>query len=137
MEHEYGPARVQERDALQPILAGSIAFARHTDRAAAAHLLEAGLDGVVSLHLGDARQVLRSIEPEKPFDFVFIDAVKEQSFEYLDAVRPKLARRSILVTDNTLTHADELASFVEHLRHWPGATSCQVPVGNGFELTVV
>ena len=35
IEHEYGPARVQDKDALRPILAGSIAYARHIDRAAA------------------------------------------------------------------------------------------------------
>ncbi|WP_052667144.1 sugar phosphate isomerase/epimerase family protein [Nitriliruptor alkaliphilus] len=36
VEHEYPPARVQDRDALLPILAGSLAFTRHIDRAAAA-----------------------------------------------------------------------------------------------------
>ena len=36
VEHEYTPARVQDRDALAPILAGSIAFTRAIDRAAAA-----------------------------------------------------------------------------------------------------
>ncbi len=36
VEHEYGPARVQERALLEPILAGSIAFTRHIDEAAAA-----------------------------------------------------------------------------------------------------
>ncbi len=35
VEHEYGPARVQDADALLPILKGSIAFARAIDRAAA------------------------------------------------------------------------------------------------------
>lgn len=35
VEHEYGPARVQERDALRPILEGSIAFTRKIDQAAA------------------------------------------------------------------------------------------------------
>jgi len=35
VEHEYGPARVQERDALLPILKGSIAFTRSIDEAAA------------------------------------------------------------------------------------------------------
>ncbi|MCP5056674.1 MAG: TIM barrel protein [bacterium] len=35
VEHEYPPARVQEKDALLPILKGSIAFTRHIDRAAA------------------------------------------------------------------------------------------------------
>jgi hypothetical protein len=36
VEHEYGPARVQDKAALLPILAGSIAFVRAIDRAAAA-----------------------------------------------------------------------------------------------------
>jgi sugar phosphate isomerase/epimerase len=36
VEHEYPAARVQDKELLQPILAGSIAFTRHIDRAAAA-----------------------------------------------------------------------------------------------------
>jgi hypothetical protein len=35
VEHEYGPARVQDRERLRPILEGSIAFVRHIDEAAA------------------------------------------------------------------------------------------------------
>ncbi len=35
VEHEYPPARIQDRDRLRPILAGSIAFVRHIDEAAA------------------------------------------------------------------------------------------------------
>ena len=35
VEHEYPPARVQQREALLPILKGSIAFTRHIDEAAA------------------------------------------------------------------------------------------------------
>ena len=35
VEHEYPPARIQDRERLKPILQGSIAFVRHIDRAAA------------------------------------------------------------------------------------------------------
>ena len=35
VEHEYSPARVQDVEALEPILAGSVAFTRHIDEAAA------------------------------------------------------------------------------------------------------
>ena len=35
VEHEYPPARVQDRERLKPILQASIAFVRHIDRAAA------------------------------------------------------------------------------------------------------
>ena len=40
------------------------------------------------------------------------------------------------MTDNTVTHAADLAPFVARLRGLPGFTSCGVAVGNGFELTV-
>lgn len=36
VEHEYPLARVQDKDALAPILKGSIAFTRYIDQAAAA-----------------------------------------------------------------------------------------------------
>ena len=84
----------------------------------------------------DARTVLTGIKPQAPFDFVFIDATKAQSNEYLDAVWNKLAPGCVLVTDNTATHAEELAPFVARLRSLPEFTSCGVAVGNGFELTV-
>ena len=35
VEHEYGAARIQDRDTLRPVLQGSIAFTRHIDQAAA------------------------------------------------------------------------------------------------------
>jgi len=103
--------------------------------AATAHLAEAGLADHVTVHKGDARDVLTALDPDRPFDFVFIDAVKEQSFDYLHAVRPHLADRAILVTDNTTTHAEALSEFVAHLRGMHDVCSSHVPVGNGFELT--
>lgn len=106
-------------------------------KAATEHLRQAGLLDVVTVHHADAREAIPAVNPERPFDFVFIDAVKEQSFDYLRAVTPKLARFATIVTDNTTTHAQQLAAFVEHLRSLPGARSCAVNVGNGFELTLL
>jgi predicted O-methyltransferase YrrM len=105
-------------------------------RAARANLREAGLADVVSLHEGDAVEVLPGLQPRSPFDFVFIDATKAQCDAYLGAVLGKLAPSCTLVTDNTLTHAEELAPFLGRLRGLDGFTSCEVAVGNGFELTV-
>lgn len=104
--------------------------------AASAHLAQAGLSEYVTLHLGDAREVIASIEPRQPFDCVFIDAVKQQCFDYLAAVWPRLANHAMLITDNTHTHAAELAPFVAHLRGHRHLRSCGINVGNGFELSV-
>jgi predicted O-methyltransferase YrrM len=105
--------------------------------AATRHLTEAGLIDAVTLHQGDARAMLQVIKPAQPFDCVFIDAVKEQSMHYLEAVLPKLAERAMLMTDNTRTHAQELAGFVAHLRSLPHASSVAFDIGNGFEVTLI
>lgn len=109
----------------------------HKIEAATEHLSQAGLDDVVTLHLGDGREVLKTLTPDRPFDFCFIDAVKEQSMAYLHALVPLLADRAMLVTDNT-HHPDpeRLKEFVAHLRSLENTHSCGVPVGNGFELTI-
>lgn len=104
--------------------------------AAGKHLAQAGLDRVVRQHPGDARQTLGQVKPDKPYDFVFIDAVKSQSLAYLQALWPMLGDDVMLVTDNTVSHAEQLAGFVKHLRGLPDFASCQVAVGNGFELTI-
>lgn len=100
------------------------------------HLEAANLAETVTLHEGDARQAVAVFRPVEPFDFVFIDAVKSQCFEYLEAVWPKLAPRAVLATDNTRTHPEQLADFVAHLRGLSALRSCDVPVGNGFELSL-
>jgi hypothetical protein len=62
VEHEYPPARVQERDALLPILKGSIAFVRAIDRAAAAmHALQSEVLPAQGIPVqGVGRQAFRS-----------------------------------------------------------------------------
>lgn len=105
--------------------------------AARGHIEEAGLGDVVEFHLGDARAELKHFDPGSGYDFVFVDAVKEQSGEYLDALQGKLASRVTIATDNVLTHGEQTRDFVERLRGLDGASSCLVAVGNGLELTLL
>ena len=109
--------------------------------AARRHLEAAGLIDTCTLHLGDAIELLDNFTLEQPIDFAFIDAVKSQCFDYFEQLLPHLAEHALIATDNTLTHADELADFQAHLRELKltgrCVQSCNVPVGNGFELTVI
>jgi len=115
----------------------SIDAAEKKHQAAGEHLEQAGLRAHVTLHLGPAQSVLPGLQPERPFDFVFLDAMKQELPAYLAAVRPLCASGAVLATDNTHTHPQQLADFVAELRAIAGARSCDVPVGNGFELTVL
>jgi len=106
-------------------------------KAATENLAKADLIDQVTIHFGRAQEMIPQITPDEPFDFFFIDAKKAECFEYLEAAWPKLADRCVIITDNTITHADELAEFSQHMRDHPEIiSSASVELGNGFELSV-
>ena len=54
----------------------------------------------ITLHLGPALETIATLEGE--FDFVFIDADKENYDAYFEAVLPRLAEGGLIAIDNTL-----------------------------------
>ena len=61
---------------------------------------EARLPCRVVFHEGEALEVIPRLTG--PFDFVFIDCVKTEYDDYLDAIFPKLVRGAVIVCDNLL-----------------------------------
>lgn len=61
---------------------------------------EAQLPCRVVFHEGEALEVIPRLTG--PFDFVFIDCVKTEYEDYLDAIFPKLVRGAVIVCDNLL-----------------------------------
>jgi caffeoyl-CoA O-methyltransferase len=60
----------------------------------------AGLEDVVDLRIGDAKEVLQSLEGR--FDLVFIDADKENYCNYYDLVIDKVPAGGYILADNVL-----------------------------------
>ncbi|HYY33215.1 MAG TPA: class I SAM-dependent methyltransferase [Gaiellaceae bacterium] len=54
----------------------------------------------ITVHLGPALDTIKQLEGE--FDFVFIDADKENYLNYYEALLPRLAPRGLMAIDNTL-----------------------------------
>ena len=54
----------------------------------------------ITLHLGPALETIAALEGE--FDFVFIDADKENYDAYFEAVLPRLSAGGLIAIDNTL-----------------------------------
>jgi len=94
----------------------------------------AGLSECVESQTGSAAEVLATIEG--PFDFVLNDADKENCSRYVELLAEKLSDRAIVLTDNTLTHPEQLADFLAWMRGRTDFCSAHVPVGNGMELSV-
>jgi caffeoyl-CoA O-methyltransferase len=72
------------------------------------------------------------------FDFIFLDADKENLKQYFDLVLPMLRKGGIIATDNVLYPKDYrpiMTSFLKYVRAKPDIRSVTVPIGHGEEIT--
>ncbi|MDQ3281285.1 MAG: O-methyltransferase [Acidobacteriota bacterium] len=107
---------------------------------------EAQLECRVVFHEGAALEVLPRLTG--PFDFVFIDCVKTEYEDYLDALLPKLERGAVIVCDNLLWKGrvaagehdpatDALRAFNKRLSTDPRLITSILPLGDGTGVSVV
>ena len=54
-----------------------------------------------------------------PFDFVLIDAFKQEYLGYLRAVEPKLKAKALIVADNVIQFTDEMRDFLDAVQSDP------------------
>lgn len=85
-------------------------LARITER----NIEAAGLKARVRVIEGDARRVIPFLRER--FDFVLIDAAKEEYPDYLRAVEPRLTRGALVVADNTKIFRRTLAGYLNRVR---------------------
>ena len=107
---------------------------------------EAALRCRVVFHEGAALDVLPRLTG--PFDFVFIDCVKTEYEDYLDALLPKLEAGAVIVCDNLLwsgkvaagehdAATDALRRFNKRLSTDERLVTTVLPVGDGTGISVV
>lgn len=70
-----------------------------------------------------------------PWDYVLLDAAKWQNKPIMEAIIPKLNPGGVVLTDNMLTHREELAEFAHFVRTHPLLISAPFPLGNGVEVS--
>ncbi|HET7436371.1 MAG TPA: O-methyltransferase [Thermoanaerobaculia bacterium] len=107
---------------------------------------EAALQCRVVFHEGAALDVLPRLAG--PFDFVFIDCVKTEYEQYLDALLPKLERGAVIVCDNLLwkgkvadgahdASTDGIRAFNQRIATDPHLVTSIFAVGDGTGISVV
>jgi predicted O-methyltransferase YrrM len=77
------------------------------------NVARAKLDAVVTCLEGDALEVIPTLEGG--FDFVFIDAGKQDYLRYLKAVEPKLAPGAVVVAHNAIAYAAAMRDYLEYV----------------------
>jgi caffeoyl-CoA O-methyltransferase len=108
------------------------------------YIEEAGYSDRISIHLGPALETIERLEGD--FDFVFIDADKENYVNYYEAVLPRLSERGLIAADNTLwsgrvideANQDEstlaIRAFNDHVRDDERVVSVMLSVRDGLTL---
>lgn len=102
---------------------------------AAATFARSGLEPLISLLHDDAGRVLQ-LAGESDVDFVFLDSERGQYPGWWPHLRRALRPGGLLVADNAISHAGEMAPFVALVKADPLFATCLVPVGNGEFLAV-
>lgn len=101
----------------------------------------------ITLHIGDALDVIPRISRPQKWDFVFIDADKRRYVEYLQTLLPRLTDDAWILADNTLwggkvidkdahdAQTEGLRRFNDFVAQTPGMVPVILPLRDG--LTVI
>jgi predicted O-methyltransferase YrrM len=81
------------------------------------NLAKVGLEKTVTVVEGDALKTIASLTGE--FDFVFIDAAKDQYFDYLKGLEPKLKRGAVVVADNVIKSEKAMKNYLDYIQSSP------------------
>jgi caffeoyl-CoA O-methyltransferase len=98
---------------------------------------EAGFDKMIEIKQGLALDLLHNLKGK--FDFVFLDADKENIIRYFDLVLPLVRIGGIIAADNML-YPDHfrpvMRKYARHVHSKPNTQSITVPIGLGEEITI-
>ncbi|MBN2592281.1 MAG: class I SAM-dependent methyltransferase [Sedimentisphaerales bacterium] len=81
------------------------------------NLKKVGLEDTVTCILGDALKTLPTLEGQ--FDFIFIDALKQDYMKYFKSVEAKLKPGSVVVADNVIRSARAMQDFLDYIQNSP------------------
>ena len=77
------------------------------------NISRAGFNNVEVL-VGAGKKVAHSLKEK--FDFVFIDALKDEYLDYLHAVEDKLNEKAVIIADNAGVFADAMEDYLDYVR---------------------
>lgn len=81
------------------------------------HIKNMGLEKTVKVVEGDALKTIPELEGE--FDFMFIDALKQDYMKYFQLALPKLKVGSVIVADNVILYANAMKDFLDFMEASP------------------
>ncbi len=112
----------------------TIEIADHKIAHAKENFKRAKLEDTISLIKGDAVRVIPKLDGK--FDFMFIDAVKEDYIKYLKLAYSKLNSNALITADNAIMFEKLMKDYLKYVREHKGLKSVLIPIGSGLELSL-
>ena len=95
----------------------------------------AGVDSLITLMPGDARKTIPTLQG--PFQFVFIDAWKQDYLKYLEMVLPMVPPGGIIMAHNTTDLRSQMLDFIDRVQTDPQLKTTFVNPGpGGFSVSI-
>ena len=98
---------------------------------------------IITIKEGLAIKILTEFNSQKQyqnyFDFVLIDADKENVIEYFDLIFPMVSTGGVIITDNMLypeKYRQDMKKFSDHIKKNTKLRTITSPIGNGEEITI-
>ena len=113
----------------------TVEFAEYKVALASANFARSGLSQFITLIRDDAGRFLQACDPNA-VDLIFLDSERTEYCGWWPQLRRVLRPGGVLVADNAISHAAQMAPFVAMVNDDPAFTTCLVPVGNGEFLAV-
>ena len=98
---------------------------------------QAGVDRLIEMRQGSALDVLHTLKGK--FDFVLLDADKENIKKYFDFILPLVRVGGIIAADNMLYpehYRPAMKRYARHVGSRSNVQSVTVPIGMGEEITI-
>ena len=97
---------------------------------AARNFERSGLSRFITQLHGEAGGLIRRMA-DSSFDLIFLDSERSEYVGRWADLKRILRNGGLLVVDNAVSHANEMAPFITVVSADPEFTTCTVPVGNG------
>ncbi|MBI2542309.1 O-methyltransferase [Candidatus Woesearchaeota archaeon] len=111
----------------------TIEISEHKVKIAKENFKRARLSNVKIVH-GDALEEIPKLKDK--FDFLFLDAIKEDYINYFKLAYPKLTKNAIIVADNAIMFEKYMMDYLHYLRSHKDLRSVLVPIGSGIEFSL-
>ena len=111
----------------------TIEISGHKVKMASENFKMAKLSNIKIVH-GDALEEIPKLKGK--FDFLFLDAIKEDYINYFKSAYPKLTKNAVIVADNAIMFGKYMKDYLNYVRNHKNIRGVLMPIGSGVEFSL-